>query len=421
MAAKQRTRAMGFFQTSDAAKAAAQAIRFAGDGGRIGTMLDVVDARLATTIGSNAWERYWTTASWELRGRSRGGVELLAVHHGGGPLGTPNGMAEAYARSTREDVGARVPQEMFQRFLDGAYGPVEVVELAPYLKRYRFPFLGILTYGEAADDPVLRARLGPRAGELLRKHRQLAEQWCDEQRIERSWYLLQVESPGNCGYPYRKLPDDWAFAHMLVIDQPMNLSHVEEEPERKGWRSLVVEVGCHERSNAVRMLGIRGGDPIIGDLHSGIAALGDIGRNWRRLMQPVRGQRPRRDFVNLIRYGRTWFSQHPMGDGVMMSNEPEFRVVDMTPVEGPDTFRTEILGYHGLFKYEEPAVRALAPNGANAYAMGEPTIEWSGGNPTHHVAPIKWFRVVLNTDERIPRGDELADDIELQLRLLDAA
>lgn len=126
---KQPIRAMGFFQSGDLAKAAAQALRFAGDGGRLGTMLDVVDARLATTLGSNAWERYWSTSSWEFRGRSRGGVELLAVHHGGGPLGVPDAMAEAYARSTREDVGARIPQQLFWYFLDGKFGPIATVEL----------------------------------------------------------------------------------------------------------------------------------------------------------------------------------------------------------------------------------------------------------------------------------------------------
>jgi len=413
---------MGFFRCSDAAKAAAQALRFAGDGGRLGTMLDVVDARLATTLGSNAWERYWTTNSWELRGRSRGGVELLVVHHGLSPLGTPEGMAEAHARSTREDVGARIPQAMFRDFLDGHLGPVEVVEPAPYLKRYRYPFLGTLTFDQAIEDPVVRARLGPRAVELLRKHRELAERWCDAEHVERSPYLLEANGPSNCSYKYRELPDGWAFSHMLVISQPMNMSHMEEEPTRRNWRSLTVEIDCHERGNAVRMLGIRGSDPVTGDIHSGIASLhDDIGRNWRRLMVPVRGKRPRRNFVNLVRCGRTWFSQHPMGDGVMMSGEPEFCVVDMARVPGPDTFRTEILGYHGLFKYEEPAVRALAPKGANAYHMGEPTIESRGGNPTHHVAPIEWYRVRLNISERIPRQQEFEDDVELQLKLLDAA
>lgn len=266
--AKQRICAMGFFQDGNLAKAAAQALRFAGDDGRLGTMLDVVDARLATTLGSNAWERYWTTDSWEFRGRSRGGVELLAVHHGGGPLGTPEGMAEIYSRSTREDVGARVPEKLFRDFLDGTFGPVEIVELRPYLKRYEYPFIGAITYGEAEEDPVVRARLGPRAMELLRKHRDLAYQWCDEQHIERSPYILNVESPSNCGYPYHELPDQWAFAHALVIGQPMNLHHTEDGPHgpRKGWRSLVVELGCHERGNGVRMFGIRSGGALDGDI-----------------------------------------------------------------------------------------------------------------------------------------------------------
>lgn len=244
--AKQPIRAMGFFQSGDLAKAAAQALRFAGDGGRLGTMLDIVDARLATTLGSNAWERY--------------------------------------------------------------------------------------------------------------------------------------------------------------------------------WNSLVVELGCHERWNGVRALGIRGQEPITSDVHPGIAELsGHLGRNWRRLMQPVRGKRPQPDFVNLTRCGEHWFSQYPMGDGVMMTGEPEFRVVKKTRVSGPGTFRTEILGYYGLFKYEEKDVRTLAPKGANAYHFGEPTIESHDGNPTHHVAPVQWFCVTLDTSERLPKSEDLLSDVELQLRLLDAA
>lgn len=271
---KQPIRARGFFQMSDLAKAAAQAMRFAGDGGRLGTMLDVVDARLATTLGSNAWEKYWTTNSWEFRGRSRGGVELLAVHHGGGPLGTPEGMAEAYARSSREDVGARIPQQLFWDFLDGKYGPVATVELKPYIAlKEEFghvPFCSMIVPAVecVALDPLLLARLGRRGRDLLVQHLELAYAMCDERGYERSPFLVMLDGPSNCSYEFREIPDDVAFAHMLAIGQPMILSHLVHQPDgnRKSVSSLVVEIGCHARGNGVRMFGIRGSEPLTGDI-----------------------------------------------------------------------------------------------------------------------------------------------------------
>jgi hypothetical protein len=135
--------AMGFHHSDGFVPAWKQAIKFAGEHGRIGTMLDVVDARLAADINSFPWNTYFTTTSAEYFGYSKGGVRILIVAHGIGPMSTLEGILKAYSYEYKDKErnrrGGRIPQSEFQKLEDGFYGEVSVVEFDPACSGIREP------------------------------------------------------------------------------------------------------------------------------------------------------------------------------------------------------------------------------------------------------------------------------------------
>lgn len=114
--------ALAFYHKNGFVPAFKQAMQYAGHAGRIGTMLDWVDARLATppyeklgmydTSNPTPWDQYYTTMSAEYVGISKGGIKILVVAHGIGPMATLDGVVEAYRHhysdKTRQTEGGRI-------------------------------------------------------------------------------------------------------------------------------------------------------------------------------------------------------------------------------------------------------------------------------------------------------------------------
>ncbi len=173
-----QTNSMAFYHADGFVPAYKQAIQFAGKDGRIATMPDVVDARLASGVNDEPWKRYYTTVSAEYFGYSRGGVRILIVAHGVGPMATLEGIQQAYSfqfkDKSRNKRGGRITNEQFHDLEDGKHGEVQIVEFDPIISRYRYPFLEHLTLEDALVEPLLKARLGSRAEEYLMHHAGMA-------------------------------------------------------------------------------------------------------------------------------------------------------------------------------------------------------------------------------------------------------
>ena len=59
----------------------------------------------------------------------------------------------------------------------GDYGEVTIVDLQDYVFLHDYPFLGAINSHVAKDDPLLMARLGPRASEYIDSHTKHAVKW----------------------------------------------------------------------------------------------------------------------------------------------------------------------------------------------------------------------------------------------------
>lgn len=445
--------AVAFYHEKGFVPAFKQANRFAGEQGRLATMPDVIAARLATEPGTPPWEMYFTTMSAEYRGLSRAGNEILIVAHGIGPMANLNGILLAYGHEfsdkTRGRRGGRITQDQFKDLESGKYGDVAIVDLQEYRRRYEYPFIQALLAREAIDDPLVKARLGNRAEEYITAHTRHAVAWHQEQsgvdeenrfgmaghaeynerrkrmheahtRLSRHGlvYVLELNDAANCPY-VRPLEEGLAFAHLLSIGRLVHLNH--EGWNRSRHQSLISDVSCHEWWNGVRLIGIRGTDSVSA-INEGANDLGRLmEKHWRKLMRPT-GLTSLEGFFPLIQFGGKTFTLYAkQGDG-LDTVDPEYLVVQSEKVlGGPSIFRTTVGGYHGLFKYGIREVRRIAPPKANAYRFaGEVQIEWKGGNPTHHVVPIEFYRVEVDASKRLPRAEEVRADYDLMMSLTDA-
>ena len=99
----------------------------------------------------------------------------------------------------------------------------------------------------------------------------------------------------------------------------------------------------------------------------------------------------------------------------MESGAPEFVVERATLIGSEATFTTPVLGYHGIFRYNLKDVKAMAPEGANAFLMGEATLF---DHDTKQTAQIQFFDVQVNPSRRILRKDEIRGNIGLIKKLL---
>ncbi len=426
--------AMAFYHADGLVPAFKQASEFAGTDGRIATMPDIVTARLATKPGDVPWRMYFTTLTAEYLGYSKGGVRILIVAHGVGPMATLDGILKTYKfhfnDKARNRSGGRISKEEFRKLEEGHYGEVSIIKFDPLLLSDQYFFYRQLRASRALQNPLLRARLGQDWERYILWHAEHARQYHVEQGHGKvvDPFIIQCDDASNCTYGFcdprtgaLTTPQldryDLPLAHLLSTGSLMNLSHQDSQVP-----CMCNEVSAHEWWNSVRFLAIQDGGSL-DSVHPGLDIHGAIRRHWKSLMIPV-SEPPLPDgFYPLTRIDAgTLFTQYPKIGAMMDTHEPEFMVTSAERIHGgPETFKTAVGGYHGFFKYDIKEVRALAPQGANAYYLpGEVQIMWKGGNPTHHVTPIEFYRVEINTGRRLIRASDLANDYDLLMKIVEA-
>jgi len=441
---------MAFYHEDGLPPAWKQAAKFAGEKGRLGVMPDVIAARLGTKPGESPWETYSTTLTAEYYGLSKSGKLLLIVAHGIGPMSTLDGITCAYSWEFKDKShshrGGRIEQEEFWKMEAGHYGYVDVIDYEAYCKRYQYPFIQILRTSEALTDPVLKARLGPQAESYILAHSEYARAWHREQagldpenRYQQdpdNWaryldrrrgqheeagaensdpFILKLGDAANCSYLGEncRLPEKGsAFAHLISTGALCHCHH-------EGHESLTLDIDCHEWWNGVRLIGIKAGNSVISNIHQGPDVRRLLHNHWRDLLMSVAQPLTSIGFRHLVRIGDQWFTDFPKQGASLDTCEPEYVVTSQREVGQPVLFRTEIAGYHGLFKYGIKDVDAIAPPEANAYFfVDDPAVEWNDGSPTHHFAQVQFMCVETDTTKRVMRSNELRHDYDRMMELL---
>lgn len=413
-----------------------QARRFIQPHGRMATMPDIVDARLAAGVNDFEWNAYFTTTSAEYFGYSSGGVRILIVAHGVGPMATLDGIARAYSfeykDKTRSKQGGRISMREFRALESGSYGPVSIVEFDPILKRRAYPFGTYFTAREATHEPLVQARLGPKAHDYLVHHDHMARRYHLEEEHAtgtRDPFIVKMEDPGNCAYSIGGFQPGWpisypyldkgdgALAHLIATGGLFHVSH----DGARGYPSLANDVGCYGWWNGARLCGIRAGGEV-GRIHPGFGSIHRlILERWVELMEPCEPQRLPR-LSALMRFGNALFTQYRKSGARMDTHEPEYVVLTAKRVGGLVDFTTEIGGHPVFFKYDLAEVEAIAPPEANAYEfVGEKEIVKANGNPEKHRASIQFYRIEADVSHRIVREEHIKNDYDLLMSLTDEA
>ncbi len=425
--------AMAFYHDKGFVPGFKQASQYAGESGRIATMLDWVDARLATppnekldyynSFNPTPWDTYYTTMSAEYVGISTGGTKILIVAHGVGPMATLDGVVEAYryqyADKTRRTNGGRISIEEFRKLENGGYGNVDIVDLEAYCRQREYPFIQALRYCDACDDPVLKARLGPRAHEYILRHAAYGVSYHIEKDrvLILNPYIISLGGPGEYWVEGIVPEEGLAYAHLLSVGGVSN-SHISGDENRVS--SWVSNIDTHNWYDGTRLIGVCGDS--VANISMGPDPYRLLRQHWHEVMVSTGNKRPLPgNFYTLTQLpDGTWFTEDHKPGGAMDNGRPEYLVTSIKPIGEPVPFYTPVRHYYGFFKYAKSEVRrVVGPLGGNAYALvGEPTNIWKGGNPVEQTCLVQPYHVEIDPTRRLMWQDELANNFELMMELM---
>lgn len=432
--------AVAFYDPSGFVPAFKHASQFAGKEGGIATLPQIVEARLAAPDTDPSWSKYFTTLSAEYVGMSKKGHPIAIVAHGNGPLSTLEGIQKAYSYeykdTHRNHTGGRISQEDFLKLEAGDYGPVSVVPLKTVWSRREYAFSGhAITTKEIEEETLWQARLGARWREFIARHVEVSQAWEKgrEETYGPKWprkfprpCILVMDSANNTNYNdrdgfdfhLREAPGT-AIAHLLSIGQLTGSGHQYHETyyeDRESRDSLVSDIGCHEWSNGVRLVGYRPGSPM--RIHRGLPDMRALLRTQQDKLwvpNPKGGSRDTNGFWSLLERDDWFFTSYPKKGEGMDTGEPEFKVASIEKLE-TKTFDTDVKGYYGFVKYGIREVKAIAPLEANAYILGEMKLY---DDANRQRGPITFYKVSVDRSRRLVRHGDIYRNYDLMMSLLD--
>lgn len=411
--------AMAFSHGRDLLTAYDRADRF---GGRIATLPEIATARLGCATDGYAWTNGFVTGSAEYFGLSTGGVPIIVVAHGVGPLSDAAGTFDAYGVG---DVGrstyGSIEREEFLKLIDGAYGAVEIIELKRLLDQRKFPFTETLTFAQAMADPLVRARLGQSTDAYLRRQRQAGLDYLSDRGEFSSANTCTVllSDPDKRPYLGRSPENGRASAHLLKLS-----GHVDYDHGHYGGKeavrhvSRISELGTYLWGEPARVVGVRGTGPFDRIMPGMDALRANLPRLWQRLMRPAPADAAPPPFAALTKVGMHWFTQRAREGIGEDDGEPEFRVRQITRVGPVAEFSAPLRGDRSKILYDRREPELIAPKGANGFRLvGAPRTVWAEKGASYLSIQAEFYRIDVDTRSRMLPSAEIADD-NLLLSLL---
>lgn len=413
---EKQLRVLGFYHENGIIPAWKLASDFAGKDGRIGTLLDVVNARIEHDYTKEVWNTYYTTLSAEYVGYGKNGNLILIVAHGIGPMSSIEGIKKAYSHcykdTERIKKGGRISQEEFLDLEAGKYGKVAIVDLKEYINSRQHPFIAAIPEQMEELDPVVRARLGDRCNEYITRCRSNSTKWIEnkgemEDFNKRNLQILEMED-GNISYVHVKPEKDFAFAHLLSVGRLTNMYH------SKGI-SLMHDIACHDWTNGVRLIGIRGAEKITNILP---------GFNYQKAVKNPKSREalmvklektksPNKMSLFDVIDDNVWFTQTPKIGEEMNTGILEYSVRSVEPIGGVVKFRTKITGYHMFVRYGLSEVQSIAPENANGYRLLDAEIIRGEDGTEYHEIKVRFYKIDVDTSRRIMTEKEILKDAKL--------
>lgn len=393
--------------------------KFAGDGGRIATMVDVAHTRRVSDPDELIWQRPIITSSAEYFGRSALGTPLIIVAHGVGPMADDSGIFESTfgAPAGLAQKGGVISQEEFLRLESGAYGPVDVVPLASVWKR-KNPFQECITAEQAMEDPLIRARLGEMCDYYLAHHNAISVAWArGEHGTSRGHEcMLMNRDPHHGGYLAKEPDGTFASAHLLSISGLVEYRHGHWGDDRRHV-CLTSFLSCHEWGDEGWVVGYRGGHVL--RPHPGPGIVRDrFAKVWQRLLKSGPPPLPTARRIHaLMDVGGMLFTRYESSGCGPDGGEPEFPVSNAART-GTVTFNFPTAdGDYRHPRIDAAVIKAAAPHGVNAFRITDVRPSWKGSEATHHVVKVDYYRIEVGYRMRVPPMAKLREDFDLLLTL----
>jgi hypothetical protein len=397
------------FYGEDLASSYGFAQQFAGKGGHIATLPEIITARANQPMGHLLWEYYYTTSTSEYFGTSQGGNDIVIVAHGNGPASSLAGIEEVYRPRTfrpdgrPENSAGHISVKEFRRLENGDYGSVSIIDFTDVRKAYMSEYFDFVTRFSARRDPLLQARLGPDAQRVI-EMLQSATRECHFPHGRR--IPSTIKSNGPFEYWNKKYRDELPYAHLLSVSQTVDM-HAE------GQEFLSFDVHVHERNNGQRFIGVRPGANLTG-IHAGPTILD---HNQGALVLPYElGDDSLPTFFVLKQLGDKWFTCTRKEGYSMDTGWPEFPVKEFELVGS--TGKIVSPGEMFFFRYDMAEVMWQAPPEANAYYTGEPRKTKVNGKEAIE-ADIYFCKVIVDTTLRCVPKQTLEASFDIQMQLLE--
>lgn len=402
---------MAFFDSNLFGNSYGFAQRFAGEDGHIATMPEIITARAKHSEESYMWRSWFTSASSEYFGRSKGGVPIVIVAHGNGPMVGVTAIEEYYQplelRPNGRPLGngeGHISLEEFRLLENGHYGDVTIVEVSRLDDIYPYPFMSAADMSQAERDPLLHARLGPDWYAAL----EIMQQVSYRNNVKYTGPAPKVFA--NEGPTVYYLDDDKGpYAHLLCVGAAVNYHRSSAD----GGESVSFDVDCHTRSFSKRFIGVRAnGD--VATTHPGPSML-DYNEELLLINNPL----PPGDdgFFVLKQFGDEWFTQTRKVGEAMDTGWPEFAVAELVKVGAPG--KIVAMEETMFFRYDIDTVISQAPKGANAYYRSSGLRSTLVDGVEALEADIVFCSVVLDESKKIPDKEWLKTDYDLQMKLLE--
>lgn len=341
-------RALGFLHNEGYEAARDLATVFAGSHGRIATMEDIIDARLASPIGTTAWNTLYVTNSRLYLGLSTHGEPLIAITHGNGPLGSnkKHWACEHNEWPYYTNGTEKISHAEFIQLLHGAYGPRTIISLNEYLKNPAQNSRALeneYTSERACEDKLLRAIFGQRAEEFFVRHRAETHAWLNGyapvKEIENSMTIRNMIFFSYQDWN-KELSDDRRAAHVY----PLALSAAYFSTEREEPKHILgyTEIYCSSKADfmgpAPVVVGIRGKEPITTIAPTFERLVPTIKRHWRKFILPAledtNAQKALPYF--LLSHEKDMMFTQRVGGDLKLTYEPEFPVTKFCQIPGPN-------------------------------------------------------------------------------------
>lgn len=379
--------------------------------GKVASLADLITLRSNTKTTASVWNTWFYTTTLLCYGYYQQKKVFVVSQHLG-PLRNEKKLIRWQKSGDRDTVGGRykygspglpkISQKEFNKLVEGKYGAVTVIDFYEYYREYSKHLNGDRMLRMAARrDPLWSALLGPSAEKFIDVHVKASEEYARTEKKDRGAEKLIFKLDLRDHYGWNPLCDEGLkdFPTDNAVALLMSLGSIQGAWNRD--YSLMTEIGVN-----LNLQGSLSKFAVLRDATMDIETVDyDPVKHWKQYL--IENKPSGLDgFYVLTSRAKQLFSEYPKVGNRMDTGEIMHPVVGYEKIKGPNHFVTT--DCHFFLKYDIEEVKAIAPEGANAYEI------IGDVRPGDRVkVPVQFYKVTLDTTKRVLRRKEVMKNLPL--------